>query len=222
MKKVMLSLALIAMTVALAAQEKGDFYVSGYFGIDGGSTSTSTTTGGQKVSSSTPSGVNFQIGPKAGYFILDRLEVNLALDYQLARTDPNIHSTVDRNFYDFTHVFSITPGVNYYLPICDRLYYNPGFYLSLGFGSSRERFDENTVTRDGITAFGFGFRLVSFEFQPCEHFAITLNAGDFSYTLTHTGDENTGAGTTVKTSTNINTVGFDINLGTSIGFKYYF
>ena len=213
---------MIAMTVALAAQEKGDLYVSGYFGIGGGSTNASITTGGQKTSSTTPSAVKFQIGPKAGYFVIDRLEVNLELGYTLDRSMPNNNSTADRNFYDFSHLFSITPGVNYYIPICDKLYYNPGFYLDLGFGSSRERIDANTVEKSGVTTFGFGLRLISFEFQPCEHFAITLNAGDFSYNLMHTGDEDSSTGTTIKTSANVHSVNFGLNLSTSIGFKYYF
>lgn len=222
MKKTLLTIALAALSLAMSAQQKGDMYVEGSLGINGGSTVSSAKAGNETVKTTDPSALNFQIAAQYGYFVIDRLEVNLALGYSLDRSTPNRNSTADQNFYDFDNLFAIAPGVNYYFPLGEKVWYNPGVYVSVGFGSHKSQLDSSTSEKHGLTQFGFGLSLISFEFRPCEHLGISLKAGDFTYTMLNTKVTETIAGTTVSTSTTKNSVSFGLNLGASIGFRCYF
>lgn len=222
MKKTLLTLALAGISLALSAQQKGDMYVEGNLGINGGSTTASAKTGSETIKATDPSALDFQIAAQYGYFVMDRLEVNLALGYSLSRSTPNRHSTTDQNFYDFDNLFTIAPGVNYYFPLGEKIWYNPGVYVSVGFGNHKSQIDNTTSEKQGLTQFGLGLSLISFELRPCDHLGISLKAGDLTYTMLNTKVTETIAGTTVTTSETNNSVRLGLNLGASIGFRYYF
>lgn len=222
MKKTLLTIALAALSLAMSAQQKGDMYVEGSLGITGGNTVTSAKAGNETVKTTDPSALNFQIAAQYGYFVIDRLEVNLALGYSLDRSTPNRNSTADQNFYDFDNLFTIAPGVNYYFPLGEKIWYNPGVYVSVGFGNHKSQLNSSTTEKQGLTQFGLGVSLISFELRPCEHLGISLRAGDLTYTMLNTKVTETIAGTTVSSSTTNNSVNFGLNLGASIGFRCYF
>lgn len=222
MKKTLLTIALAGLSLALSAQQKGDMYVEGSLGITGGSTTASAKAGNETIKTTEPSALDFQIAAQYGYFVIDRLAVNLSLGYSLSRSTPNRNSTADRNFYDFDNLFTIAPGVNYYFQLGEKIWYNPGAYLSVGFGNHKSQIDSTTSEKQGLTAFGFGLSLISFELRPCDHLGISLKAGDLTYTMRNTKVTETVAGTTVTTSTTDNSVDLGLNLGASIGFRYYF
>lgn len=222
LRRISVLAAILSAGAVLSAQNKGDMYISGALGISGGNTSTSVSAGSQTTKTKDPSSFTFQIEPQFGYFVLDRLEVNLSIGYSLTRSEPNSNSTSDKNFYDFTNLFTIAPGVSYYLPVCDRLWYTPAFQIGVGFGNYKSQLNASTTEKAGLTTFGLGLSLLKFEFRPCDHLGIALSAGDLSYTLTHTKYEDTINDSTVKTVSNTNSVDLGLNLGTSIAFKYYF
>lgn len=222
LRKISVLAAILSVGTALSAQNKGDMYISGSLGISGGNTTSSVTAGSQTTKIKDPSSFTFQIEPQFGYFVMDRLEVNLSIGYSLTRSEPNRNSTADKNFYDFTNLFTIAPGVSYYLPVCDRLWYTPAFQIGVGFGSYKSQLDASTTEKSGLTTFGMALSILKFEFRPCDHLGIALSAGDLSYTLTHRKYEDTINDATVKTVSNNSSVDLGLNLGTSIAFRYYF
>lgn len=211
MKKLFLVIAALAVSVSLSAQKKGDMYISGSFSITGSNTNTTVN----NTSTKAPNSTTFSIEPSYGYFVIDRLEVNLGLGYSLNKT----RRSTDRDgnhLFSRQNVFEITPGVRYYIPICDKFYYTPGFNFSVGFGNQKSDIDKDTVNKKGVTEFGLALSVVAFEIKPCEHFGITLRAGSLSYSLDKVSEKS------VNSSTTNNSVSFGLNTGAGIGFKYYF
>ena len=127
MKKALLSLFIVLCVPAvMSAQQKKDMYISGNFTIEGGNTS---STSGNTVTK-TPGTLSFGIAPQFGYFVIDRLEVNLSLGYSLDRY-ANGQDSEGNNLFRRTNVFEIVPGVRYYLPLGEKFWYTPGFDLSV-------------------------------------------------------------------------------------------
>lgn len=213
MKRILFAAAAaLAALTGLSAQEKGDMYISGNLDIS----STGTRTSAGSIVTKTPSSFGFGIAPEFGYFITDRLEVNLGLGYELDRTHRGTDSN-GNNLFNVSNVFTISPGVRYYVPLGEKFYYTPGFDLSVGFGGSRREIDPQTSVKGGITRFGIVLSALAFEFRPAEHFGITFRAGNLSYSLNHTSSK--GA---TKSTDNTGTFRFNLNTGAGIGFKYYF
>ena len=208
----------------VSAQQKGDMYISGSLALSGGSTSASASASvqGIKTTVKEPSAFSFQIAPEFGIFVLDRLQVNISLGYSLTRSEPNKHSTDTENFYDFTNLFVISPGVKYYVPVCDKLYYTPGLSLGVGFGNENTQISSNISEKEPLTTFGISLSFLEFEFRPCDCLGISLSAGDLKYAYVHSTYKKVDDGESVKYAANSNSVSLGLNLGAKIGFKYYF
>lgn len=218
MKKIMFLIAASVLTAAtMSAQQKGDMYISGSVMLSGGNAKQEVTMSSTTNTTDIPLTFNLGIVPSFGYFVADNFEVNLALGYTLTkdyrRTDAD-----NNKLYDNDNLFTIMPGVNYYLKLADRLYYVPGFSLGIGFGSRVSDIDVNTTENTPYTNFDLNLSLLTFEFRPADFLGVTFNAGDFSYSLTSTKESGDGV-TTVRT---VNDVDLGLNLGASIGLKYYF
>ena len=211
MKKVFLAVFVLALPVALSAQEKGDMFISGNFTIDAGGSK--STTG--NVSVKNPSPLTFEIAPQFGYFVVDRLEVDLALGYSLTRTKTGTDAD-GNNLFRRNNVFEISPGVRYYLPLGEKFYYTPGFSFEVGFGGTSTDLSQSSSTKNGLTTFGFSLSALAFEFRPVEHIGVTFRAGALSYSMEHSSDKN------ANSSTNENSFSFNLNRGVSLGLKYYF
>ena len=80
MKKFLIVAAMIAASVTLSAQQKGDFSVGGALGVGGGSNSEkyTVTANGETQSdkSSAPTTTNFILAPMFNYFVIDNLELS--------------------------------------------------------------------------------------------------------------------------------------------------
>ncbi len=206
----------------VSAQQKGDMYISGSLSLSGGSTSASASVQGTRTTVREPSAFSFQIIPEYGIFVMDRLQVNIGVGYSLTRSEPNKHSTDSENYYDYTNLFVISPGVSYYVPVCDKLYYTPGLSLGVGFGNEKSQLKSDLIEKNPLTSFGISLSFLEFEFRPCSHLGISLSAGELNYTYLHSTYKEVDNGETVKYSSNSNSVSFGLNLGAKIGFKYYF
>lgn len=222
MKKVFFLIIAALLPLCVSAQQKGDMYISGSLALNGGNASASATIDGTRTTVKNPSAFNFQIVPEFGIFVVDRLQVNVGLGYSLTRLEPNKHSTDSENFYDFTNLFVISPGVSYYVPVCDKLYYTPGLSLGVGFGNDKTQLSSSVVEKNPVTTFGISLSFLEFEFRPCEHLGISLSAGDLNYTYLHTSYKEVDEDKSVKYSSNTNSVSLGLNLGATVGFKYYF
>ena len=220
MKKLIVLIAASFIGLCASAQNKGDMYISGSLSINGGNSSSKVDFNNNTTKTKEPGDFTFSIAPQFGYFVIDNLEVNIGLEYSLSKK--YLETENDTNLWANTNLFAITPGVKYYVKICDKFYYTPGAKLSFGFGSTKTQVSPDTTVKTPIFAFGLNLSALAFEFQPCEHLGIMFEAGSLDYTFAKVTKKDTVDNTTIKTTGITNNVNFGLNLGASIGFKYYF
>lgn len=98
------------------------------------------------------------------------------------------------------HAVVIGPNITYYARLAENLYYTPSFAVSFALGAS---------AGETIPGFGIGLNLFGLEFRPTEHLGITTSIASISYVELFDF---------ISTST----LGIDIGVNPTIGFKYYF
>ena len=100
-----------------------------------------------------------------------------------------------------THTFTICPNLFYYVRLCDGLYYTPGIEVGFAMGAS-----------DGFVMPGVGLaaHLFTLEFRPTEHFGFSANLVSLNCVAL------------MKDGINANTIGFNLGVNPTVGFKYYF
>ena len=153
MKKVIISLLAILAVTTLSAQNKGDMYAGGSFGLG----TTSLISGGESTTA-----LSFEIAPEYGYFVTNNFKIGASISYGVESGNPVRHS------------FQIMPNLAYYVRICDKFYYTPG--AELGFVC-----DVNDGV--SMPGFGVGLSLGSFEFRPTEKFGLSVNLLSIDYML---------------------------------------
>lgn len=208
MKKISIILALVCVmgSTAAYAQYQGNMYISGSIGMSGNSSR--HISGNTTVKS--PGGFQMSITPQFGYFVMDNLEVHLGLSYGFTK------SVMDDNTFVNTSIFSIIPGVNYYLGIVEgKFYYTPGLDLAIGFGGVSGKSGTVKQKLGGVTDFAISLSLLSFEYRPLDHFGISFRAGDMTYNFMQMKY-------TDNSKTNTSSFDLGLNLSASIGFRYYF
>lgn len=223
MKKSLIFAAVICLlsTTVLKAQDPGNMYISGSISMAGNSTTAVYGT----ESSKEPGGFTMSLTPQFGIFVIENLEVHLGLGYSFTR-DPevDINSSGDQVINSTNiNLFTITPGINYYVPIVEyKFYYTPGLDLSVGFGGTNYKTATSKEKLLSNTTFGISLALLSFEYRPLKHFGVSFRAGDFTYGLNSmkSPQSDDGNGTTAKYNTN--NVSFGLNLNATIGFRCYF
>lgn len=215
MKKIIILLIVAAVSVPVSAQKKGDMYLKGSFGISGGNTKNVNTSGGSKVTSTTPSPMSFSIAPGYGYFVSDNVKIAAELSYVLTCSPKGKDG--DKQLSSFTNSFRVTPGASYYIKIADRFFYTPGVDMYLGLGNKKTQLSTSKTEKDySTTVFGFRLNLLSCEFRASKHFAFSADFGDFGFSTTVTKNNNTSRQIA-------NNVGLNLkSLSTSFGFQYYF
>lgn len=225
MKKFLIVAAMIAASVTLSAQQKGDFSVGGALGVGGGSNSekyTVTANGGtQSDKSSEPTTTNFILAPMFNYFVIDNLELSAGIRYNMTRDfwdkDDN-----NKNLYSFNHMVFGVIGAHYYIPLIqDKLYYTPGVEFGFGGGSYvRPDYNNNNEPKTDKVPFTFAFNadLGKFEFKATDNIGISANL--FCLNVTTSSDKTSESGVTAKMSATNFSAG--LNYGITLGVKYYF
>lgn len=226
MKKIMIMAAALFACVSMSAQMKGDKTIYGNLGFSGGGGSTTVTGGSTTVTEKDKDPFNFNIGVGFGYFIADKLELGIALDYGLKKTE-NEWTTDDKKFYNLENAFTITPSLKYYAPIVDEtFFYTPGVNFGLGFNSGKEQQNENTTVKmdDKPFVFSLGVDLLAFEFKPSYNIGINVSLGGIYFANASINYEEQSGDTTLKYKFSGNSwkIGFDTVFAPTIGFKYYF
>ncbi len=155
MKKIILCfIAVTALSVYDAsAQQKGDFYVGGNFGISVAAVSTL----GESISAT-----EFNITPEVGYFVADRFMLGFGIGYGITSGDTATHS------------LTIGPKFSYYAPLCEKLYYTPSVELAFAYGKTEGV---------GLPGFGIGLSIVGLEFRPSEHFGFSASLLSLNYVM---------------------------------------
>lgn len=157
---------------------------------------------------------SFEFIPQFHYFVIDRLSVGLGIGYGLDKS-PNGRSANDEQLFDKNGMFLIRPMVSYYVPLSEKFYYVPRFYVGLGFGKNKSEINSTEITESDTSRFQVGLALLNFEFRPAKHIGIMFNAGELGYQTTTIKEDSDN-----KTSDRNFSLG--LNVGATIGFNYYF
>ena len=223
MKKLLTIVACMAIaTTAVFAQQKGEMTIGGNLGFGVKSNGITTTTkiaeSSVKTHDATPSG-SFNITPQFGYFVIDNLQLNVGLSYDMSTS--KTYENKDRNEYfrKSEHKYTLGIGLNYFVKICNNFYYTPGFFYDFGGISynQKEREEDTVITNNkgGFTT-GLDLNIGQFEVKINKHCGFTLNVLDLQYDFSTVQYQKKEA----KVKIDRNNV--DFALASKIGFKYYF
>ncbi|MDR0790390.1 MAG: hypothetical protein LBO06_06310 [Bacteroidales bacterium] len=223
MKKVFTFVAI--MTVATLGFSQSKFFFGGDLSFGSNSASTTQTAGGQSQTFDIPASTNFGIDLSANYLVTKNFAVGLGIGYGTQKDFAGFGGlNNDVELYNKQGVFSIIPQVHYFCPLSDNFSYAPGLYIALGFGSADYE-SYNIVPPAGIVtatadifAFGVELRPLSFDFKPTDHIAINFSAGSLSYTTVKVTEEPV---TGMEIVTKQNSFNLDLNLGFTLGFRYF-
>ncbi len=99
------------------------------------------------------------------------------------------------------HVLTIGPNMTYYAKLAEKLYYTPSLTVCFALGFA-----------DGISipGLGVGLNLFSMEFRPTRRLGFTASLASMNYVAL--SDEGITS----------STLGINIGINPSVGFKYYF
>lgn len=214
MKKIIITLAVVlAAGISAGAQMKGEAYLSGAVGFTSSSGSSKTTLGGLKTEQTT-SLFGFSFSPEFGYFFQDNAAASLGVGYEMSR-EPHEYNTQGGRLYSTTGIFTLTPGISYYLHIRNGFFYVPSASVSLGLGSKASEISANQTNKDfSLVRFGLNFNVLSFEFRGWERFGLVLNAGSLAF---DSGSQRYSSDNKIS----YNNFGMKLGVGTTVGFRYY-
>lgn len=155
MKKLFSTLiVLLVMSVSTVfAQQKGDIYIGGNFGVG----VTSAIIEGESATA-----VEFAIQPNMGYFVADKFMIGFGLGYSISGGDGT------------THALTLGPKLSYFVPLCDKLYYTPSLDILFCCAASDGY---------SIPGFGLGANIVGFEYQPTEHIGLSASLLSLDYVM---------------------------------------
>ncbi len=194
MKRIIcLFVAVIAITAAASAQQKGEKYLGGSLGV-------ATTTSIANSTSATSFGLS--LAPEFGYFVADKFRISASVGYGLEtanRTDP------------VTHTITVMPELAYYVRLADNFYYTPSFQFGFACGIAGKTEMTNSFAMPG---FGIGLSLGAFEFRPTRKFGVSFSLLSLEYVFTsYKGD---------YLKYNHNGISFRLGGSSTIGLRYYF
>ena len=211
MKKTILFMIAMLISVASFAQKKGDISVSATYSTDFGTYTTSSSLDGFSSSESHLFDSSFSLGTGIDYFVADNVRLGLSIDvpFTTAPLDKIDGETLEHKSFSI----NATPNVAYYVKLSDWLYYTPTVGAYLGWGSSRNELSLTETERWTESTWGFYTDLLSFEFKVSDRFSIATIFGGLGWysTLYKYPDH------TYK----INQFVGDIN-NTTMHFKWYF
>jgi opacity protein-like surface antigen len=202
MKKLFVVFLIACSSLSTFAQ----IFVGGSFGIstNGGSTTVNGTTT-DKVSTLT-----FNLDPKVGMYLNDKMAVGLNLGFDVTRSnDHRDPKTIVR-----TSIYSFAPFLRYHLvemgPVS---IFGEG---SIGVGFQRSKTKRGDVSVDGpkTTLFGIGVQPgVSYKIN--DHISIEAYLGGISYNLTSTKEDD-------DNKDKDHTFGINFSTNLNLGFIYKF
>jgi hypothetical protein len=172
MKKILLFVVAMLISVASFAQKKGDMYVSGFF---------STDLGAYSVNSSDwhPFDSSFELGADYGYFLADNLRLGLELSVPF--TSSLNEDMVGESYRYNTTILSISPNVAYYVKMGETCYYTPEFGVAYQRDNSKTKGTELFESSSHASTWGAYLDILAFEFKVSEKFSIGTNVGGIGF-----------------------------------------
>ena len=184
MKRLVLLIGVVILSVNVFAQSKGEIYIltsaSASFGKMRSETIT-TLIGGQTLTSTSEQPLNTNLGFDVGFgwFVAKNFRLELALGAYSEKEPREKQGEVWLN--NRNKGFLINPSLSYYVKLTDRIYYAPeiGASFDLGTYSVDETFNrvEELPYRGRFLYLNF----LSLQFRASQHFAIGVGVGELQY-----------------------------------------
>ncbi len=193
MKKFLVCLLTLAFTTPILAQNKGNKYIGGNFGI----VSSAQTADGSSVT------FGLALEPEFGYFVTNKFSIGASVGYALETANKAGPAS---------HIITITPKMTYYAKLADNFYYTPTLQLGFACGFLGKTSTSNMVVMPG---FGFDLAVGCFEFRPTQKIGLSFNLLGLTYTFLSYKESS-------YYEYKSNQIRFKLGGTTSIGFKYYF
>lgn len=216
MKKHVLFVAVMLISIASMAQSKGDRYVSGTLGFDSGNQTTILKEGAFSYTQSQPLDTELGIGAEYGFFAADNLKIAMAIGASWGSSPIAEYDWgwAKRNVI----ACSVSPSIAYYIRLTDNFYYTPEIGMTFERGKMSEQVDETekiTLPALGWAAYVQPF---SFEFKVSEKIALGAIIGSINYLSATFSDD-----TNVKSKSEIvvNQLKFNMN-ESSIHLRFYY
>lgn len=179
MKKLLTLSAMLFMSIAMFAQNRGDMYIAGSIGASFGNQKSDYFDGAYTTTSNQPLTTSFNLQAEFGYFVADNLRLALALGVPFS-SSPSSKSG-DTWLKTNTIGLQINPNIAYYVIITDRLYYTPEIGGSFEFGSYKEDMTTSSSYNANYTGWDVYAHLLALEFRVSQKFAIGVGIGSISY-----------------------------------------
>ena len=214
MKRIILLSILLCGTLSLSAQNKGDKYLAGSFGLSFGNQEQELSNGAVSTTTSQPLSTSFNLMGELGYFIADNLRVGLALGVPFNSSPSN--QTDDGTWLKTNTLgFQINPSIAYYVKMAENLYYTPEIGGSYEIGSYKEQLTKNNTYNADYSGWDLYFHFLAMEYRVNEKFALGVGIGTLGYVNAKVTDKDTDA--FLGTSQLV----FDFN-SASVSARYYF
>ena len=210
MKKILATIIGILCIVSFAnGQQRGDKYINGIIGVSTNSTIFKYAGNTQKENPK----LDLLFGAGFAFFPVDRLRIEL---------DAMCELQTNYVYYDYSFGFekkidkqlitisSIGPSIAYYVPITNTFYYTP--QLDIGGVLAKYNIKKSSSPPQIHYGFALGLSPVNFEFRPTEHFGMNVNIMSLIYAYLYYKDLDVSS----------HSIGFNLCVNPSIGFKYYF
>lgn len=212
MKKLVLLVGMVVLSISAFAQNRGDMYVltsvSGSVGK-----LTSNIYNGTFINTEEKSMDNY-IGLQVAYgaFVAKnfRLEIDFGGFYEKDLREKSGGSWLN----DIYKSFNVCPNLSYYVKLADKFYYTPEIGVDVVFGKYSYEKTLSTTWEFPYRGFSIYANLLAFSYRVGPHFALTVNVGELAHTYRSYYDEGTvfySGGSTY----------FRMNNG-SIGAQFYF
>ncbi len=204
------ALTLVALGICLLAQaqtEQGNLFISG---------SISIVNKAEQANKDLKNN-SFAFLPSVGYFVADRLALELNVGYSSSAYSTVINTGGDPSIILLSQTdktLSVGPAVRYFIATGnEKFFFSPRLSVLVGFTNSNIK---STTTSESSTVKYTDYTASlspGFSYFPTTHWGINLNVGGLSYLIEHPND---------TSDSNTSTFNFNLFSNTSIGVSYFF
>ena len=180
MKRFVLLAVLLCGSLSLSAQNKGDKYIAGSFGLSFGNQEQELSDGVFSTTASQPLSTTLSLQAEIGYFIADNLRVGLALGVPFNSSPSN--QTDDGTWLKTNTLgLEINPSIAYYVKMAENLYYTPEIGGTYEFGFYKEQLTKNNTYNADYSGWSLYFNFLALEYRVNEKFALGVGIGTLGY-----------------------------------------
>lgn len=182
MRKLVLLVGLVALSIGAFAQSKGEMYVLTTGHVSFGNVKEQSFNNNGMVTNTTkqPLTTYLRFDAGFGYFVANnfRLELGLGAYYEKHPREQWSGNTWLSNTY---RGFCVCPSLSYYVRLAERFYYTPEIGVNFIFGKYSYDESYNKTWNCPYRGFSLYANLLAFSYRVGPHFALFVALGELDY-----------------------------------------